>query len=155
MRIDVPGYREINIEALLLDYNGTIAVDGLIRDSVRDRLKSLSQQMDLYVLTADTHGTARKQCEGLDVTVHTFPVGNAADEKADFIRKAGGERCACLGNGRNDILMFREAALSIGIMDQEGACAALLKESDLCVTSTEDGLDLLLCPKRIIAGLRG
>ena len=51
--------------------------------------------------------------------------------------------------------MLREAALSIAIMDREGAYGRVLREADLCVRSMQDGLDLLLYPNRIIAGLRG
>lgn len=155
MKIEIPGYKELNITTLLLDFNGTIAVDGLIRLAVKERLQKLAETLDVNVLTADTHGTAKAQCEGLNVTVHTFPVGNAMDYKREIIDKIGGERCACLGNGRNDVKMFDVAALSIGIMDREGAYSGLLNAADLCVNSTEDGLDLLLYPKRIIAGLRG
>ena len=155
MIIDIPGYKELNITTLLLDYNGTIATDGVISNTVKTRLHNLSKDFDIYALTADTHGTARKQCEDIPVTVHTFPVGNAADYKEEIINKIGGEQCVVLGNGRNDIKMFRKAALSIAIMDTEGMCAKLLSESDICVTSIENGLDLLLNPKRIIADLRG
>lgn len=155
MKIEIPGYKELNITTLLLDYNGTIAVDGIIRPAVKERLQKLAEILDVYVLTADTHGTAKAQCEGLNVTVHTFPVGKAMDDKREIIDKIGGECCVCLGNGRNDVKMFDAAALSIGIMDREGAYGGLLNTADLCVNSTEDGLDLLLYPKRIIAGLRG
>ena len=106
-------------------------------------------------MTADTHGTARAQCEGLNLKVHTFPVGSAMDAKRAVLDEIGGEVCACMGNGRNDVRMFENAALSIGIIDREGAYSGLLKTADLCVNSTEDGLDLLLYPKRLIAGLRG
>lgn len=155
MIIEIPGYKQLNITTLLLDYNGTIAVDGFIRPAVKERLQKLSEILNVYVLTADTHGTAKAQCEGMNISVHTFPVGNAMDYKREIIDKIGGEYCVCLGNGRNDVKMFEAAALSIGIMDREGAYSGLLKAADLCVNSTEDGLDLLLYPKRIIAGLRG
>lgn len=155
MKIEIPGYRELNITSLLLDYNGTIAVDGVIRREVRERIEKLAKQLDIYILTADTHGTARLQCEGLDVKVHTFPVDNAMDNKREILDYIGGNSCVCMGNGRNDTRMFEAAALSIGILDQEGACGNLLQMSDLCVRCAEDGLDLLLYPKRLIAGLRG
>lgn len=155
MKISIPGYQELELQTLLLDYNGTIAVDGRIRESVKERLCRLAEELEIYVLTADTHGTAREQCEGLDVKVYTFPVGNAMDYKREVIDQIGGGTCVCMGNGRNDVKMFEAAALSIGIMDREGAYAGLLKAADLCVNSTEDGLDLLLYPKRLIAGLRG
>lgn len=155
MKIEIPGCRELNITSLLLDYNGTIAVDGIMRRGVRERIEKLAEQLDIYVLTADTHGTARAQCEGLKAAVHTFPVDHAMDYKREILDRIGGDRCACMGNGRNDTKMFEKAALSIGVLDQEGAYGRLLAMADLCVCSAEDGLDLLLYPKRLIAGLRG
>lgn len=155
MVIEIPGYKVLNVDTLLLDYNGTIAIDGIIPDSVKERIIKLAIDFKILVLTADTHGTARKQCEGLPLEVCTFPVGNAADYKAEILNQCGSDKCVCIGNGRNDIKMFQGAALSIAILGMEGMCGALLKESDICVTSIEDGLDLLLNPKRIIADLRG
>lgn len=155
MRIEIPEGQELELTTLLLDYNGTIAEDGCIRDSVRERLQQLSEQFVIYVLTADTHGTAKKECEGLPVVVYTFPVGKAADYKSEIVEKLGGENCVCMGNGRNDVKMFRKAALSVAVMEREGMYAGLLREADLCVRSMEDGLDLLRYPKRLIADLRG
>lgn len=155
MIIEVPGYQTLDIRKLLLDYNGTIAVDGLIRESVKERLKELSEQFEIFILTADTHGTARKQCENLGVRVHTFPVGDAMDYKLRILEEEDSSHCACIGNGRNDRKMFEKAALSIGVIDKEGAYMKTLNAADLCVTSSEDALDLLRYPKRLIAGLRG
>ncbi len=155
MKIEIPGYKTLELDTLLLDYNGTVAVDGEIPDSVRERLAALSEKFQIYILTADTHGTAAKQCEDLNVILYTFPVGNAADYKREIVEKLGGGHCVCMGNGRNDVLMFEESALAIAILDTEGLYAGLLEKSDICVRTIEDGLDLLLHPKRLIADLRG
>ena len=155
MTIEIPGYNTLELNTLLLDYNGTIATDGMISDAVKERIYKLAEVLDILVLTADTHGTARNQCKGLPVKVCTFPVGNAADYKEEILKQYGGINCVCMGNGRNDIKMFQGAALAIAVMDKDGMGSALLRESDICVTSIEDGLDLLLYPKRIIADLRG
>lgn len=37
MIIDIPGYKKLQITTLLLDYNGTIAEDGVIRPAVSKR----------------------------------------------------------------------------------------------------------------------
>ena len=42
MIIDIPGYKKLQITTLLLDYNGTIAEDGIIRPAVKERLQKLS-----------------------------------------------------------------------------------------------------------------
>ena len=94
MRIEIPGYKTMDLKYLILDYNGTIAKDGIIPESVKERLKKLSGIYEIYVLTADTHGTARKICEGLPLKIQTFP-GNAAAEEKENHRATGWETVYC------------------------------------------------------------
>ena len=58
MIIEIPGYKTLDLDYLVLDYNGTIAVDGLIPPAIKERLLLLGDSFKIYVLTADTHGTA-------------------------------------------------------------------------------------------------
>lgn len=155
MRIEIPGYKTLELSYLLLDYNGTIAVDGAIPEEVKERLRVLAEEFKIYVLTADTHGTAEQRCEGLPVTIMTFPSANAMDAKLEIARKLGVDKCAALGNGRNDGLMCRACALSVAIIGEEGGYSRLMQDADICVTSIVDGLELLLKPKRLVATLRG
>ena len=55
--IDIPGWGNMDIENILLDLNGTIATDGKIPTEVRGKIKSLSDKVRIYILTADTQGT--------------------------------------------------------------------------------------------------
>ncbi len=155
MIIKIPGYKTLDLRYLLLDYNGTIATDGSIPESVKERLKALSRDFEIYVLTADTHGTAQEMCEGLPLTIHTFPSDSAAISKKQILDSLGAGQCIAIGNGRNDVPMCRDAALSVSIIGKEGAYGGLLAETAVCVTSIEDGLDLFTTPKRLIATLRG
>ena len=116
---------------------------------------TLSKELEIYVLTADTHGTAKKMCEGLPLKIQTFPTDGALDEKLAVVEGLGEDRCIAIGNGRNDKLMCRASALAIAVMEQEGMCGRLLGEADVCTRNIEDALDLLLRPKRLIATLRG
>ena len=155
MMIEIPGYKTLDLKYLVLDYNGTIAVDGTIPETVKERLKDLSKEFDIYVLTADTHGTAKQMCEGLPLKIMTFPSDAAMHEKLRIVKELGSEKCVAMGNGRNDILMCQAVELSVSILGVEGACSKLIGETDVSVTSIEDGLDLLRFPKRLIATLRG
>ena len=155
LKIEIPNYKTLELEYLVLDYNGTIALDGEIRDSVREQLITLSKELEIYVLTADTHGTAKKMCEGLPLKIQTFPTDGALDEKLAVVEGLGEDRCIAIGNGRNDKLMCRASALAIAVMEQEGMCGRLLGEADVCTRNIEDALDLLLRPKRLIATPRG
>lgn len=155
MKIVIPEYKTLDLNMLFLDFNGTIAIDGIVPESVKERLRILAEEFQIYVLTADTHGNAKEQCADVPVILHTFPTGNARDYKKEIVKSMGARYSVAIGNGRNDELMLKEAALSIAIMDREGACSRALRVADLCVRSMEEGLDLLIHPGRVIAGLRG
>ena len=148
LKIEIPNYKTLELEYLVLDYNGTIALDGEIRDSVREQLITLSKELEIYVLTADTHGTAKKMCEGLPLKIQTFPTDGALDEKLAVVEGLGEDRCIAIGNGRNDKLMCRASALAIAVMEQEGMCGRLLGEADVCTRNIEDALDLLRSEER-------
>ncbi len=153
LTIRIPGREEMTLSHLILDYNGTIAEDGEIIEGIRPRLAALAGELSIYVITADTHGTAAKKCEGLPVKVLTFPTTEVGRIKAEEVRKLTGG-VAAIGNGFNDIPMSDAADLSVCVMGREGCCSALLAHTDVAVTSIEDALDLLLKPDRLRATLR-
>ena len=151
--IEIPGREPLRIDHVVLDYNGTVAVDGLLLKGAVERISRLREHVKVHVLTADTCGTVTRQCEPLGVEVRTFPREGAAGCKEEIVRGLEGG-VACLGNGFNDIQMFDAARLSIAVLEREGMCAALLSHASVVVRSIEDGLDLLLKPDRLRATLR-
>ena len=151
--IKIPGREELILNHLILDYNGTIAEDGEIIEGIRPRLAELAKELSIYVITADTHGTAAKKCEGLPLQVLTFPTTEVGKIKADEADKMEGG-VITIGNGFNDIQMSDVADLSICVIGREGCCGALLAHTDVVVTSIEDALDLLLKTGRLRATLR-
>ena len=56
IEIAVPGYKTIWIKHIVLDYNGTIAVDGVLVPGVKTALNALAEKVQVHVLTADTFG---------------------------------------------------------------------------------------------------
>ena len=153
LNIEIPGRETLEIRHVVLDYNGTVAVDGALLPGLAQRIAALKESVSVTVLTADTYGTVRAQCEPLGVAVQTFPRAGAARCKEEIVRGLGGG-VACVGNGFNDIQMFGAAALSIAVLEREGLCAALLSHADVLVSSPLDALDLLLRPQRLRATLR-
>ena len=150
---EIPGRETLRISTVALDYNGTIARDGILLPGAAARIRQLRALAEVLVLTADTYGSVARQCAGLDVSVRTFPQSGAAACKEQIVRERGGG-VAAIGNGFNDILMLDAAALGIAVMEREGMCAALAAHADVLVTSAEDALDLLLLPGRLRATLR-
>ena len=150
-----PDGSELDLRNAVLDYNGTLAVDGVIPPAVKELLIALCQELSVSVITADTFGLARPQLaevEGVNVVV--IKPGAEGAQKAALVRKLGGEQTVCIGNGANDAEMFGLAALSIAVVGREGAAMAALREADIVVGNPQDALGLLLNPKRLLATLR-
>ena len=151
--LDVPGRGQIRLSHLVLDLNGTLAVDGRVPESVARRLRALSERLHLHVVTADTFGTAAR-LEGLGAQVHVLPPGDHVEAKAAFVRTLGAAATVAIGNGSNDALMLREAALGVAVVGREGAAGVVVCAAEIVVTRIQDALDLLLMPTRLIATLR-
>ncbi len=152
--ISIPGFGELQLAHLVLDFNGTLAVDGRVVDGVAERLESLSRRLTLHVVTADTFGNVQTQLRAVPATVHILPAGRQDEAKRDYLRRLGAAHAAAIGNGRNDLLMLREAALGIGVILNEGAWGATLAAAQVVCTSILDALDLLANPLRLTATLR-
>lgn len=151
--IDIPGREIITIEHLVLDYNGTVAEDGQLIDGVEERMRALKELVNIHVLTADTYGTVRAQCDPIGVHVETFPRAGAAECKLEIVQRLG-SHVMCVGNGFNDVLMFDAADLSVAVLEKEGTYAGLIAHADIVTRSIVDAFDLLIRTDRMRATLR-
>lgn len=151
---EIPGRENIKIKNVVLDYNGTIAVDGKIIEGVKELLLKLKDHINIYVLTADTYGTVERECSGMDLKVLTFPKENAGESKRDIVKRLGGKRTICVGNGFNDIPMFKESILSIAVIEGEGTSGKLIVHADIVARSIIEALEIILNNDKIRATLR-
>jgi soluble P-type ATPase len=155
--LSIPGFREFSLEHLVLDYNGTLAVDGILIPGVVPLLKELSALVQLHVITADTFGQAGSQLSGLTVTLTILSQDSVqqAEAKLAYINKLGPDGVVAIGNGRNDRMMVKVAALGIALVQKEGSASETLANADIVSSSILDALNLLKTPKRLLATLRG
>ena len=154
LEIDVPGRGTLLLSHLVLDVNGTLAFDGVLIDGVPERLAALRGRLTLHLLTADTHGGQAAMDRQLGLIAHRLIPGGEREQKAEFVNQLGAAVVVAIGNGANDAGMLEAAALSIAVIEREGASAEALAAADVVVASIADALDLLLAPKRLIATLR-
>ena len=152
--IEVPLPGATAIEHLVLDFNGTLAVDGELLEGVKLRLQRLATQLSVHVVTGDTFGTARKALAGLPCLLETLPETSQAEAKRAYVLRLGARSTACIGNGRNDVLMMQVAALSIAVLQQEGAAPQALFAAHVVAPGIREALDLLSNPLRLKATLR-
>lgn len=154
LRIEIPGFGLLRMEHLVLDYNGTIAADGVLLPGMKRRLAALAANLRVHVLTADTFGRARVQLRGIECELVVLGPRSQAHAKAAYVRRLGAARAVCIGNGRNDRLMLKAAALGIAVVHAEGAAAESARAADIVVRDARDALELLLKPLRLVATLR-
>jgi soluble P-type ATPase len=154
IEVAIPGYRTLSLEHLVLDYNGTLAVDGEPLAGVMNALKNLAQSLEVHVLTADTFGKVRSRLEGISCRLSVLPVENQDTGKLDYVKALGVERTVCMGNGRNDRLMLKEAALGVAVILDEGVAVETLNSADVVCTGILSALELLTNPLRLTATLR-
>lgn len=150
----IPGFGELKLEYLVCDYNGTLASDGRLLPSVAPLLAGLAHSVNVHVLTADTYGRAAEELARTAVQLTVIDDSNQAEAKRDFVERLGASSVAAIGNGRNDRLMLRAAALGIAVIQREGTGVDALLGADIAVCDVHDALGLLHCPMRLIATLR-
>lgn len=152
--IEAPGWGKRAIEHLVIDYNGTMALDGHLLPGVDDRLALLSIRLRIHLVTADTFGTVADQTRHFELALKVLRGANQNQEKAEFVRRLGPMQVVAVGNGRNDTQMLKEAALGIAVIGAEGASPETIAAADVVCTDINDALDLLLAPRRLSATLR-
>ena len=152
---DIAGRGVLHLSTLVLDLNGTVALDGKIISGVADRVKALQERgLSGYLLTADTRGRGAETAEALDLSLHRLHSGSERAQKRAFVEHLGADRVVAVGNGANDAEMLQAAAVGIAVLGTEGTATPALLAADVVVQDICTALDLLLKPQRLIATLR-
>jgi P-type E1-E2 ATPase len=154
IELTIPGRGELRLQHLVMDVNGTLALDGQLLDGVSKRLASLRDRLTLHLLTADTHGRQKVIDEQLGLTASRIAGGNEPAKKAEYVRCLGADSVIAVGQGANDALMLKESAIGICVISQEGVAVETLLAADLLCPDIYSALDLLDKPLRLIASLR-
>jgi P-type E1-E2 ATPase len=137
-----------------LDINGTLALDGRLLPGVASRITALCERLHIFLLTADTHGTAESIAQQLGIDCRRLEPGQEAEQKCAVVDELGARGVVAIGNGANDSLMLAAAGLGSVIMGPEGVSTRALAAADIVVTDITAALDLLLFSQRLLATLR-
>ncbi|NOX63328.1 MAG: HAD family hydrolase [Chloroflexi bacterium] len=154
IHIPIPDGPELALHHLALDLNGALAVDGRLLPGVAERIERLADDLDIHLLTANTHGGAADIAQTLGIELVELKPGPGGPQKEAFVRALGAASVVAIGNGANDAAMLRAAALGVAVVAAEGAALAAILAADVFVTDIRDALDLLLHPNRLRATLR-
>jgi len=154
IELNIPGMGTFQLDHLVCDVNGTLAVDGKLLDGVVQKLTNLRDRLTVHLVTADTHGRQREIDQMLNITGIRLHPGGEAEQKAAYVTRLGAERVIAIGQGANDALMLKTAALGICILSPEGTAVTALQAADLVTNNILSAFDLIENPIRIVATLR-
>jgi len=154
IELNIPGRGLIELEHLVCDVNGTLAVDGRLLEGVARALTALRDRLELHLLTADTHGRQELIDRQLDITAVRIQPGDEGLQKADYVRRLGAERVLAIGQGANDAAMLESARIGLCVLSKEGTAIEALLAADLVVPDIYAALELIENPRRLVATLR-
>lgn len=154
MLIKIPNHKEITLKNIVFDFNGTLAETGEVSHDTFLKLKSLTKDFNVFVVTADTFNTAKETFKDTDVQVKIISNNEGTKDKGDFVSDLGSQKTIAVGNGNNDYLMLEKAIIGCSILGPEGLSKEALLVSDLFLSSIDDFFKLTKTPEKIIATLR-
>jgi P-type E1-E2 ATPase len=154
IELNIPGRGLVQLQHLVCDVNGTLAIDGQLQEGVKHRLTVLSDRLTLHLLTADTHGKQAIIDQQLNLkAVHIQP-GLEDEQKTKYVQKLGAGTVVAIGQGANDAGMLEAATLGICVLSAEGTAVKTLLAADMLAANIIEALELLERPVRIVATLR-
>jgi soluble P-type ATPase len=154
IELSIPGRGDLLLEHLVMDVNGTLAVDGILLDGVAKRIGALRNRLTVHLLTANTHGGQATIDHLLNLQAVRIRQGDEAGQKAAYVQQLGAEHVVAIGQGANDAQMLKTAALGICVLSVEGLAVEALTSANLFMPDILSALDLFDKPLRLIASLR-
>ncbi len=154
IQIDIPGFGKVRIVHAVFDFNGTIACEGKVDNETIQLLRRLQEKVDIHILTADTYGLVEEALKDHSFHIHILSNSGEAEQKAAYVENLNPIKVISFGNGNNDVEMLKKSRVGVAVIKEEGCSTKTLEAADLVVKDITDGLQLLLQPLRLKAGLR-
>ena len=148
-----PGQIPLEIEFILLNFEGTLATDRRIHPKAKDKLNLLAKRSKIYILAKGEQEAIGEILKKIKAEVIYLTEGEVSQGKLDLLRQVGAARTVAIGNGVDDAAMIEEAGLGICVMGKEGASGEAIEKADVVFADILHALDFLLKPLRHKAGL--
>lgn len=154
LNINIPGFKNLELQHAVFDYNGTLAVEGNLIQGVQEKLNILAERIHVHVITGDSYGHARNELLKVNCKLSILSSENQVGAKRDYIKELDPNKVVAIGNGRNDQYMLKDAALGIVVMGSEGVAIEAITAADLLMPDIFSVFDTLLQARRLSATMR-
>jgi P-type E1-E2 ATPase len=154
IELNIPGRGRLQLEHLVCDVNGTLALDGTLPVGMVRTLNALKDRLMVHIISADTLGNLQSIERQLKIHAIRINPQEEAEQKAAYVRELGGEQVAAIGQGANDAQMLKESAIGICVLSLEGTAIETLLSADLVMPGIFEALELFDKPLRMVSSLR-
>jgi P-type E1-E2 ATPase len=154
IELNIPGRGRLQLEHLVCDVNGTLALDGTLPVGMVRTLNALKDRLMVHIISADTLGNLQSIERQLKIHAIRINPQEEAEQKAAYVRELGGEQVAAIGQGANDAQMLKESAIGICVLSLEGTAIETLMSADLVMPGIFEALELFDKPLRMVSSLR-
>jgi len=146
--IQRPGQEPLEIEFILIDFEGTLASDRRVHPKAKDKINLLSKRTKIYILTKGEKEVVTEVLKKVKAEIVYLTEGGASQKKLDLLRQLGPTKTVAIGNGVDDAPMIEEAGLGICIVGKEGSSVEAMVKAEVVFGNILDALDFLLKPLR-------
>jgi P-type E1-E2 ATPase len=154
IELNIPGRGRLQLEHLVCDVNGTLVTDGALPVGMVRTLNALKDRLTIHLISADTSGDLESIERQLKIQAIRISPNGEAEQKAAYVRQLGAEHVAAIGQGANDAIMLKEAAIGICVLSVEGTAVETLLSADLVLPGIFEALQLFDKPLRLVSSLR-
>ena len=151
--IQRPGMESLDIHFILIDFEGTLAMDGRVHPKAKDKVNLLSKRATITILTKSNREKVEETLKKMKVEILYVTEEDSSQQKLNVLQRLGPHQTAVIGNGLDDVRIMEQAGLGLCVIGKEGSSAEAVAKADLVVTNVLDALDFLLKPMRQRAAL--
>jgi len=148
IRIQRPGQEPLEIDLILIDFEGTLASDCRVHPKAKDKLNLLAKRSKICILTKENMERVEEILRKVKAEIVYLTEGESSKKKLDLLRQWGATRAVAIGSGADDGPMMEEAAFGLCVISKSGASSAAVENADVVFTDILDALDFLLRPLR-------
>src|SRR4030043_1998106 len=95
--IERPGQGNLEIEFILIDFEGTLALDRRVHPKAKDKINLLSKRAKIYILTKEEKEHAEEVLKKVKAEIIYLPEGESSHKKLDMLPRWGGTRTEPIG----------------------------------------------------------
>ena len=143
-----PGQDPLEIEFIMLNFEGTLATAQRVHPKAKDKINLLSKRARIFIFTTGEKESVSAVLRNVKAEVVYLREGEASRGKLDLLQQLEPRRAVAIGSGMSDIEMIQNSGLGIGVMSREGTLSDVIGKADLVFMTVIDALDFLLKPLR-------